>query len=143
MPGISRVLVLSYLADPIAPPQVKSLEKAARSLGVTLQIQDIKTADDLPAAFEAGARERVDGLIITAESIFIAHRARVSELAASHRLPAMYPYTNPQGVLTRSGFPNHLQNVSRWQTEGRLPWGEALWCGRTIRAVMFGGLRSG
>ena len=53
------------------------------------------------------------------------------------------PNTNPQGVLTRSGFPNHLQNVSRWQTEGRLPWGEALWCGRTIRAVMFGGLRSG
>ena len=93
VPGISRVLVLSYLADPIAPPQVKSLEKAARSLGVTLQIQDIRTADDLPAAFEAGARERVDGLVITAESIFIAHRARVSELAAGHRLPAMYPYT--------------------------------------------------
>ena len=67
VPGISRVLVLSYLADPIAPPQVKSLEKAARSLGVTLQIQDIRTADDLPAAFEAGARERVDGLVITAE----------------------------------------------------------------------------
>jgi putative tryptophan/tyrosine transport system substrate-binding protein len=84
--------LVNSLANP-GGPQVKSLEKAARSLGVTLQIQDIKTADDLPAAFEAGARERVDGLVITAESIFIAHRARVSELAASHRLPAMYPYT--------------------------------------------------
>ena len=56
VPGISRVLVLSYLADPIAPLQVKALKKAARSLGVTLQIQDIRTADDLPAAFDAGAR---------------------------------------------------------------------------------------
>jgi putative ABC transport system substrate-binding protein len=93
VPTISRVLVLSYLADPIAPLQVKALEKAARSLGVTLQIQDIKTADDLPAAFDAGARERSEGLLTTAESVFVAQRTRVTELAAHYRLPAMYPYT--------------------------------------------------
>ena len=93
VPGISRVLVLSYLADPIAPLQVKALKEAARSLGVTLQIRDIRTADDLPAAFDAGARERAQGLLTTAESIFVVHRARVSELAARHRLPAMYPYS--------------------------------------------------
>jgi putative tryptophan/tyrosine transport system substrate-binding protein len=92
VPAISRVLVLLYLADPIAPLQVKALEKAARSLGVTLQIQGIQTADDLPAAFEAGARERAEGLIMTAESVFVAQRARLSELAARYRLPAMYPY---------------------------------------------------
>jgi putative tryptophan/tyrosine transport system substrate-binding protein len=93
VPGISRVLVLSYLVDPIAPLQVKALERAARSLNVTLQIQDIRTADDLPAAFDAGAKERADGLLMTAESIFVAQRARVTELAARYRLPAMYPYT--------------------------------------------------
>jgi putative tryptophan/tyrosine transport system substrate-binding protein len=93
VPGISRVLVLSYLADPIAPLQVKALEKAARSLGVTLQIHDIRTADDLPVAFEDGAREHAEGLLTTAESIFVAQRALVSELAARYRLPAMYPYT--------------------------------------------------
>jgi putative tryptophan/tyrosine transport system substrate-binding protein len=60
---------------------------------VTLQIQDIRTADDLPAAFDAGAKERADGLIVNAESIFIVHRAQVSELAARYRLPAMYPYS--------------------------------------------------
>src|SRR5262252_10158031 len=81
VPAISRVLVLSYLVDPIAPLQVKALQQAAPSLGVTLQLHDIRTADDLPAAFEAGARERADGLFTTAESIFVAQRARVSELA--------------------------------------------------------------
>ena len=93
VPGISRVLVLSYLADPIAPLQVKAMQQAAGSLGVTLQIHDIQTADDLPAAFDAGAKERAEGLIVTAESIFVVQRARVSELAARYRLPAMYPYT--------------------------------------------------
>jgi putative ABC transport system substrate-binding protein len=94
VPGISRVLVLSYPADPIAPIQVKALNEAARSLGVTLQIQDIRTVNDLPAAFEAGARERVDGLLTTVAALFVIHRARVTELAARYRLPAIYPLSS-------------------------------------------------
>jgi putative tryptophan/tyrosine transport system substrate-binding protein len=93
VPGISRVLVLTYLVDPIAPLQVKALKDSARLLGVTLQIQDIKTADDLPAAFDAGAAQRADGLLTTAESIFIVQRAQVTELATRHRLPSMFPYS--------------------------------------------------
>ena len=60
---------------------------------MTLQIHDIRTADDLPAAFDAGAKEHAEALLTTAESIFVVHRARVSELAARYRLPAIYPYT--------------------------------------------------
>jgi putative ABC transport system substrate-binding protein len=93
VPSISRVLVLTYLVDPIAPLQVKALKEAARVLGVTLQIQDIKTADDLPVAFEAGAKEGAEGVLTTAESIFIVQRARVSELAMRNRLPSMFPYS--------------------------------------------------
>jgi putative ABC transport system substrate-binding protein len=93
VPSISRVLVLTYFIDPIAPLQVKALKEAAPVLGVTLQIQDIRTADDLPAAFDAGAAEHADGLLTTAESIFVAQRERVNELAIRHRLPSMYPYS--------------------------------------------------
>jgi putative tryptophan/tyrosine transport system substrate-binding protein len=93
VPGLTRVLVLSYLADPIAPLQVTALKEAARSLGVTLQLQDIRSGDDLAAAFEAGVKARVEGLITTAESLFIVHRAQVSELAARNKLPAIYPYS--------------------------------------------------
>jgi putative tryptophan/tyrosine transport system substrate-binding protein len=90
VPRISRVLVLAYLVDPIARPQIEELRKAAPSLGVQLQIRNIVTADDLPAAFDAGAKERAEGLFTTSASIFVVHRARVTELAARHRLPAMY-----------------------------------------------------
>ena len=61
VPGISRVLVLSYLADPIAPLQVKAMEQAAASFGLTLQVRDIRMGEDIPVAFEAGTRERADG----------------------------------------------------------------------------------
>src|SRR5208282_5318634 len=66
VPAISRVLVLTYLVDPIAPLQVKAMKEAAQSLGITLQIHDIQSADDIPAAFDAGVGEGVDGLIVTA-----------------------------------------------------------------------------
>jgi len=93
VPKISRVLALAYLVDPIAPLQVKALKETAPSLGLTLQVQDIRTPDDLPAAFEAGAKEGADGLIVGAESIFAVLRARLTELAARYRLPAMYPFS--------------------------------------------------
>jgi putative ABC transport system substrate-binding protein len=92
VPRISRVLVLSYLVDPIAAPQVKELESAAHSLGVKLLVRDIRTADDLPAAFDAGARERAEGILTTAESLFVVQRKRVVDLGAQHRLPGIYPY---------------------------------------------------
>jgi len=92
MPNISRVLVLSYLVDPIAAPQVKELQQAARSLKVTLLVQDIRSGDDLPAAFDAGARAHVGGPLTTAESLFVAQRRQVVELAARYRLPGLYPY---------------------------------------------------
>src|ERR1700732_433835 len=77
IPGISRVLVLAYLADPISP----------------LQVDDTRTADDFPAAFDAAAKEHAEALLTTAESIFVAQRARVTELAARYKLPAMYCYS--------------------------------------------------
>jgi putative ABC transport system substrate-binding protein len=93
IPGLSRVLVMAYLVDPISPLQVQTLKEVAPSLGLTLQVIDIKAADDLPVAFEAGVKEGAQALLTTAESIFRAERARVTELAARHKLPAIYPYS--------------------------------------------------
>lgn len=93
VPRLSRVLVLSNLADPIAPLQVKVLEATAPSLGVALVIRDIRAGEDLPAAFEAGLKARANGLIVTGESIFVVNRARLTELAAGHNLPAIYPWS--------------------------------------------------
>jgi putative tryptophan/tyrosine transport system substrate-binding protein len=95
VPGISRVLVLSYLADPIAPLQVNAMEQAAASIGLTLQVWDSRIGEDIPVAFEVGTRERAEGLLLTSESMFIVHRTRVTELAARHRLPAVYPFVLP------------------------------------------------
>ena len=92
VPSLSRVLVLSYLVDPIAAPQLKELESAAGSLGIKLLVHDIQTPSDLSAAFDAGVKDGAQGLLTTAESIFVTERKQVIELGAQHRLPGMYPY---------------------------------------------------
>jgi len=111
VPGMSRVLVLSYLTDPIAHLQVQALQKTASALGVTLQIEDIRTSDDLPAAVARGAKERAEALITTQESIFAVNGAQVAELAARHRLPAMYgnlPVTERGGLMAYAPDSNDL-----------------------------------
>lgn len=57
-----------------------------------LHVVDIKTPDDLPAAFDDGIKAGAQGVLTTAESIFRGARALVTELAAHHKLPAVYPY---------------------------------------------------
>ena len=112
VPRISRVLVLSYLIDPIAAPQVKELESAALSLGVKLLVRDIRTADDLPTAFDAGAREGAEGVLTTAESIFVVQRNRVAQLSAQHRLPGMYHYrlmVDAGGLMAYDSYTSDLQ----------------------------------
>jgi putative ABC transport system substrate-binding protein len=106
VPRLSHVLVLSYLSDPVAAPQVKALEETARSLAIKLLVREIRTPADLPAAFEAGAKERVDGVIATGEAIFAVNRARLVELAARHKLPGAYhhrPIAEAGGLMTYQG----------------------------------------
>ena len=92
VPKVSRVLVLSYLSDPVAPLQVAALDRVAPSLGVTLLVRDVRSGADLAAAFDAGMSEHVNGLIVTAESVLVVHSAQIGEFAARLRLPAIYPY---------------------------------------------------
>jgi putative ABC transport system substrate-binding protein len=78
------------------------MKEAASRLGVTLHVIDIKTPDDLPAAFEAGSTVGARGVLTTAESIFRVARARVTELAARDALPAVYPFA--EIVLENGGL---------------------------------------
>jgi putative ABC transport system substrate-binding protein len=69
---------------------VKELQSAADTLGVRLLIHEIRSADDFAPAFAAGAREGAEGVLTTLESIFVAERGRLVELADRYRMPGLY-----------------------------------------------------
>jgi putative ABC transport system substrate-binding protein len=88
VPGLRRVAVLS---DPAGPSLgVREMQAAARALGLQLQMLEVRDPAELEAAFAAASAAQADALI-TQGAWVNQHRARVVSLAASRRLPAMYP----------------------------------------------------
>ncbi len=75
--------------------QYTMLDRRDRQLQVALWFIDLRPApaDAALAAFDAGAKERAEGVLTTAESIFVVQRKRVVQLAAQHGLPGMFPYS--------------------------------------------------
>ncbi|HLA81979.1 MAG TPA: ABC transporter substrate-binding protein [Thermoleophilia bacterium] len=90
VPGVSRVAVLMYTANPGFVPTMKQTEAAARSLGVRLHLVEANTPGEFERAFSAMGEGGATALHVQLELMFLAQRARIVELAARTRLPAMY-----------------------------------------------------
>ena len=113
VPKISRATLLANLGVPIAVPQVEEMDNAGRSLGVVLRVRDIRRPEDLAAAIATAARDGDQGLLTTIEGIFLTHRSRVVELAARHRLPAMYPHREVADAGGLMSYGPNLAALSR------------------------------
>jgi putative ABC transport system substrate-binding protein len=93
VPRLSRVAVLRNPAQPPHAAMSREAEVAARALGMRLKLLEVRGPDDFDSAFAAMTRERVGGLLVLADAMFVLHRTRLADLAAKSRLPAMYGFT--------------------------------------------------
>jgi putative ABC transport system substrate-binding protein len=73
---------------------VAETEAAARQLGIVLLARTIANADELPDAFAQFRREQAQALIVQVSPLALDQRARIAELAARQRMPAMYEIRN-------------------------------------------------
>jgi putative ABC transport system substrate-binding protein len=89
LPRVSRVAVLSNPAFPGTALDLRQTRDAAQALGLTLENVEVRRAADLETAVTA-ARQRAEAVIPLADPFFTAHRARIVDLTARHRLPGMY-----------------------------------------------------
>jgi ABC-type uncharacterized transport system substrate-binding protein len=80
VPKVRRVAVLSNPANSAHALAISSLKVMAQSLALDLQF----------LAFAAMAKERAGAVLVTADSLFNLHRARLADLTAKHRLPSMH-----------------------------------------------------
>jgi putative tryptophan/tyrosine transport system substrate-binding protein len=88
LPRISRVAVLLDPENEIG--QLRASEVAAHSLGVHLQALSVGRPDDFGKGFAEAQKSRADALMMLASPYFYAHRTRLVELSANHRLPTIY-----------------------------------------------------
>ncbi|HEV8584282.1 MAG TPA: ABC transporter substrate-binding protein [Methylomirabilota bacterium] len=91
VPKVSRVAILSNPGNPFHAAQVGEATGAARSLGMEPRTVEARGHKDLDAAFVAMRSAKADALLVLSDGpVFFANRARIADLAASRRLPAMY-----------------------------------------------------
>jgi putative tryptophan/tyrosine transport system substrate-binding protein len=89
LPNLSRV---AAIWDPASPSQLRATEDAARSLGVTLQVLEIRGHDDLARAFQTAKRARAQALNLLASPLLSSLSPAIIELAAQNRLPAIHQW---------------------------------------------------
>jgi putative tryptophan/tyrosine transport system substrate-binding protein len=77
--------------DPNSRPQVTEAQRAASSLGIRLFVAEVR-GGDYTHAFSTIAAERAAALLVGASPFFMRDRKRIIELAAKHRLPAIYEW---------------------------------------------------
>ncbi len=90
VPGVTRVAVLINPVSPYTPPFLKEKEGAGRALGLQLRVVEASQPGHFSKAFAAMALERAGALLVQTDILFITHRRRIVDLAATSRVPAVY-----------------------------------------------------
>jgi putative ABC transport system substrate-binding protein len=90
VPNLSSIAVLSNPKNPQQKIEMKEMRTAAQAMGLQLYPAEVSTEDGLEDAFVAMNKAGVQALILLTDSIFFSQRKRTVDLAAKHKLPAMY-----------------------------------------------------
>ena len=90
VPRVRRVAVLSNPDGPSQPLTIQNITAAARSLGLQLLLVGARGPGEFDSAFATMARERAEALFVVTDPTYIAHRARLVDLATRNRLPSMF-----------------------------------------------------
>jgi putative ABC transport system substrate-binding protein len=91
VPQAARIALLWNPANPrLHDLMVPETQRAAQALGFQVQLVEAGSASGFEPAFAAMAEARAEALIVAPDGEYIFHRARIAELAAKYRLPAVY-----------------------------------------------------
>jgi putative ABC transport system substrate-binding protein len=89
-PGAERIAVLANRANPATAPVLRATESAGQQMQMKLRILDVRQPAELGAAFDTMRREHTDALVLVADPLLFSERPLIIQLAARHRLPAVY-----------------------------------------------------
>ena len=90
VPGIRRMAFLANMGNPVVPSQWEEFKTAAPLLGFEAQLLDVRKPEEIVRAFDTAIAQRADAILVASDTATLTDRRRVVELAAKHRLPAMY-----------------------------------------------------
>jgi putative ABC transport system substrate-binding protein len=88
-PRVSSVAALSHTDHPMAAKYLTAMRAAARRLGLTLQVFDVRDVASLGSAMSAIAKVPPGALIVPASALFGFHRKRIADFALPLGIPTV------------------------------------------------------
>jgi putative ABC transport system substrate-binding protein len=93
LPGLTRV---GHLANPgyeAHKAQVTEMTAAARALGLTLHLAEVRSPSEFEGALARMTTAHVGAFIVQQDDLFVANRVLLIDLAAQRRLPGMFVFS--------------------------------------------------
>jgi putative ABC transport system substrate-binding protein len=113
-PNIKRAAVLRLVDNPAAMAQFGAIQAAAQPLGIEVFAVNVRKAEEVERAIVALANTGIGGLIVTPSAGVAAHPEVIIELAARHKVPAVY---GNRGNVINGGLmfygPNRIDQFRR------------------------------
>jgi len=88
--GIQRIAVLANAENPLHRFLWDDLQPIGPALGLQFRLLVVSGLDNFPAVFATMKQDGFDAMTLLTDAQFFSARRQISNLAAMHRLPAMY-----------------------------------------------------
>jgi len=108
-PAISRVAVLWTSVHPSHAEELKAIERAARTLRLSLRPFDVTEYSALQAAFKRVTEERLDAILVMWDYRTLSYRSFIADFALKHRLPTSMP---SEAFVDAGGLMSYGPNVN-------------------------------
>ena len=87
LPHVRRVAILVKPDNPLFRATLPSIHLAANALKIELQQFDARDPTEFEPAIHAMARNRVEGIIVQEDAVYLANQNQIIDLATKHSLP--------------------------------------------------------
>jgi putative ABC transport system substrate-binding protein len=91
-PKAASLAVLLNPNNPQTETQLRLIKEAAGKLGLQFSVFNASTEAEIDAVFAGMVQQRVDALVVGADSFLFSRHDQLAALAAHAALPAIYPY---------------------------------------------------
>lgn len=101
--GVRQIAVLRNTGNPLHRLLWEDVERTGPPLGMELRAFSVSDFKELPMIFSAMKRDGIDAFTHLSDAQFFRVRRQISELAATHRLPAVYEareYVQDGGLIS-------------------------------------------
>jgi putative ABC transport system substrate-binding protein len=111
LPRLTRIAGLFNMGNPVLPIQWSVADRTARALGMHPQLLDARRPEDLARAFDTATKEHAEAMVVALDGVTQANLPLIAELAAKHRLPAIFAtseYVDVGGLMSYGASDPHL-----------------------------------